>query len=224
MSLAAGDYIVFLNSDDWYSADAISELVSLAMSTNSDVTHANAYTVSSSGETTGTIKGWLNIGLLTRGMPARHETMLIKKEVYNEFGYYDESYSIIADYHYLIMLYTGGCSFAHLDKEILYFSLHGISNVDDDRRYSERARLFKDLFPFLGDTDIDVMKKKGRLSINQRRSLVEKYRNVHGSELFIDSMIYNIGDSVAKGEKNNGSLRDMVRSCVRSVLKILSLR
>jgi len=81
-----------------------------------------------------------------------------------------------------------------------------------------------DLFPFLSDTDIDIMKKKGRLSIKQRQSLVEKYRNVDGSELFIDSMIYNIGDSVAKGENNNGSLRDRLRYCVRTVLKILSFR
>ena len=218
--LATGDFVLLLNSDDWYSDDAVSLLVSHAINNDSQVTHANAYTVSESGNITGALNGWLNEGLYTRGMPVRHETMLVNKQIYNKYGYYDESYSIISDYHYLIKLYKNKCSFSHLDREILYFSEHGISNIDDEKRFSERARLFRVMFPFLEQPDLDLIKRKGRLAVNERLALINKYRQTDGAEDFINSMIFNIGASVAKGESNGrpgNILRKMKRWLIPNI-------
>lgn len=192
LSLATGSYILFLNADDWYRKDTVAQLVSKALASNADVTYADAYIVDPDGFLCKRLDSWLHYGLYTRGAPIRHETMLIKADVYNKFGMYDESYHIIADYDYMITLYNGNCSFSHIPEPLLYFRNNGISNVDDIKRQEDRAHLFRKLFPFLDDADLSILKKHGRLTIDTRRGLIEKYKGK--SERFVRSMEYNIAD------------------------------
>jgi len=192
ISLSSGSYILILNSDDWYENSAVLDLLTYAQRFDADVTHANAYTVSDQGKVTGRLKGWLHKGLYTRGMPIRHETMLVKNSIYNRFGYYDEHYRILSDYLYLVELYSGKSSFKHLKKEILNFSMHGASNIDIETRHEERSRFFKNMFPFLKDEDVNIMKKKGLLGIRERATLIKKYWHRDDNRLFVQSMAVNI--------------------------------
>ena len=194
LSLATGNYILFLNADDWYRKDAVELLLSNAVSSNADVTYADAYIVNSEGVLLRRLDSWLHDGLYTRGAPLRHETMLVKADIYNKFGNYDESYYIIADYDFMITLYHESCSFSHVPQPLLYFRNNGISSVDYEKRQADRVHLFRKLFPFLDDEDLSIMKRHGRLSTDTRLKLIEKHKGK--SELFIRSMAYNIADQV----------------------------
>lgn len=194
LSLATGSYIMFLNADDWYRKDAVELLLSNALASNADVTYADANIVAPVGLVYKRLNSWLHDGLYTRGAPLRHETMLVKADIYNKFGQYDESYYIIADYDFMVTLYDGCCSFSHVQQPLLYFRNNGISSVDYEKRQADRVHLFRKLFPFLDDEDLSIMKRHGRLSTDTRLKLIEKHKGK--SELFIRSMAYNIADQV----------------------------
>ena len=198
ISLASGDYIIVLNSDDWYAKDAIALLVKGALRSGSDITHANVYTVFDNGSVNSIMKGWLHDGLYTRGMPIRHETMLTKKSVYERFGYYDEKYKIISDYDYLISLYTGGCSFKHINKELLYFRTSGVSHKDAANRFTERKMIFGELFPFLDTSDLDLMARYGKMSHKLRIYFIKKYLSKRSASRLVRSMIYNLVFSIVE--------------------------
>lgn len=190
LSLATGNYILFLNSDDWYRRDAVKVLLDNAVKSGVDITHADANLVNAHGLVYQRVNAWLHDGLYTRGAPLRHETMLVKADIYNKFGKYDESYQVISDYDYMVRLYSGSCSFKHVAEPLLYFRDTGISNIDNEKRHADRARLFGRLFPFLDNDDLSIMKRQGRLSAETRRRLIEKHKGK--SELFERSMTCNI--------------------------------
>ena len=198
LRLASGNYILLLNSDDWYEKTAIDELTQAAMLSGADVTHADAKEINKGGRTINILRGWLHDGIFTRGTPIRHETMLVRKDIYNKYGYYDESYAILADYVYIVNLYKGGCTFKHVTQPMLNFRNTGVSYMSEERRFTERARLFKEIFPFLDEKDLDVMKRRGRLSIDARLQLIHKHAGK--SELFARSMAYNIADMAKEPE------------------------
>ena len=190
LSLATGSFILFLNSDDWYRRDAVRILLDNAVESGADVTHADADIVNSNGLVYQRVRAWLHDGLYTRGAPLRHETMLVKAEIYNKFGKYDESYHVISDYDYMVTLYNGSCSFKHVAEPLLFFRDTGTSNVDNAKRHADRARFFSKIFPFLDDEDLSILKRQGRLSAETRRRLIEKHKGK--SELFERSMTCNI--------------------------------
>jgi glycosyltransferase involved in cell wall biosynthesis len=192
ISLASGEYILILNSDDWYRQDAVALLVDAARTSGADVVHADANVVDARGKVRYRLKAWLHDGLYTRGLPLRHETMLTNRKVYERFGNYDKSYAVIADFPFVIALYEGNTRFQHLPEPILYFRWTGVSNTDHEKRERERRRLFHDLFPFLDDDDLDLM-KGGNLKIEDRLALLTKHKDK--SELFARSMAYNIADT-----------------------------
>lgn len=222
ISLATGNYILVLNSDDWYTRTAARDLVDVAEKTTADITHANVYTVSEEGKVTGVLKGWLHKGLYTRGMPVRHETMLIKNSVYNKFGYYSEEYLILSDFVYLVNLYNGNCTFSHINKSLLYFSLHGASYIDNDIRFEERSRFIKNMFPFLEQNDIDLLKIKRRASILDRFRLIRKYWRYNNSKLFISSLIVNIFYSLIDFRRLPTLLVKLVKSTWLSISRLIT--
>ncbi|MDH3380504.1 MAG: glycosyltransferase [Gammaproteobacteria bacterium] len=211
LSLATGDYILFLNSDDWYTPDAVSKLINSALKTGVDVTHADAMLIEN-GQTY-RMTAWLHDGLYTRGMPLRHETMLAKSEVFVKYGVYDTSYKILADYVHLIKLYDERCTFYHVREPLLYFRSTGVSYTDTVGRENERRRLFKDLFPFLDEDDLALLKVRRRLSVQDRVDMIDKHQG--RSELFSRSMAYNIADcyfeEVTKNHDSNYYFRRLAR-------------
>lgn len=188
LGLATGDYIIFLNSDDWYDSRAIELLAGCALASNADVVHADAYSVDGDGRVIGRINGWMHDGFYTKGMPLRHETMLVRRDVYDRFGSYDDSYRILADYELVARLHSGGCTFYHCREPVLYFRMTGISNVDDGVRIAERKIFFKSRFPFLRERDLEIMAQGA--SKKTRLLLLLKY--LFHSELFARSMACNI--------------------------------
>jgi len=193
LSLATGEYIIFLNSDDWYDRNAIAELVKTASRESADVVHADALAVSNSGFIVRKLTGWLDDSLYLSVMPLRHETMLVNKNIYNKFGGYDSSFKIIADYEFVIRLYNGCCKFIHLSSPLLFFRMTGISNINNTERLMERKRLFKMIFPFLDDYDLNILSNGA--TITERLQLMEKHKTK--SELYSRSMAYCIASPSA---------------------------
>jgi glycosyltransferase involved in cell wall biosynthesis len=201
LSLAAGDFIIILNSDDWYEDSAIEQLLNAVVRCDADVAHADACYVDSFGKKLHIEKAWLHDGIYTRGAPLRHETMLVSKNAYEQVGEYDESYKILSDYILMISLYDAGLKFIHVDIPLLFFRTTGISNNAVATKEIERARLFSRIFPFLDSDDLSILKKHGRLDRATRLKMLSKHKGK--SELFARSMAFNIADfQVREGDRN----------------------
>ena len=99
---ATGDIIGILHSDDvFYSSDTISKIVVSFQNSDADLVYANGMYVDKE-----------NISLVKRIYKAKpfgkcylnfgwiplHTTIYVKKEVFEDFGLYNESYSIASDY------------------------------------------------------------------------------------------------------------------------------
>ncbi len=192
LTLARGEYILLLNSDDWYRPDAIGTLVEAALAADAEIAHADAVTVNQDGRTTGALEGPLHAGLYTSGSLIRHETMLVRRDVYDRFGGYDTSYRIIADYLLAIQLLDADCRFEYVPERLLYFRETGISKTADALRLEERRRLFATLFPFLEEADLALL-TRGRLPNAEMVRLIGKYKN--RSEPFVRSLAFNIAAS-----------------------------
>ena len=186
--LSEGEYVILLNSDDWFAESAVEDLMFLSLKRGADVVHADALKVFGNEVSKSKIEGWLHVGFLTKGMPLRHETMLVRKEIYQKFGLYDISYSMIADYVFVATIYLAGVRFAHLKKAILFFSMDGYSNNFNDIRLKERCRLFQSLFGFLEERDLEALSHG--ISRSRRVGMMLKYFG--RSTLFFRSMLRNI--------------------------------
>lgn len=192
LGLASGEYIIFLNSDDWYRADAIELLLEAAERDEADIAHADAVAIDAKGREIGRIEHLLHAGLYTSACLIRHETMLVRRSVYEHLGWYDTSYKIIADYLFVMRAYYSGFRFSHVRKELLYFSNLGVSSTARDLRESERARLFSSLFPFLTPQDVDLL-VRWPLPTSDLSALISRYPDQ--SELFVRSLVINIANA-----------------------------
>jgi len=192
IGLATGDYILLLNADDWYQNDAVEVLLRAALSKDVAVVHADAIVVDDNGKKVAESRGWLHDGIYTLGASIRHETMLVRREIYDEYGVYDVSYRIIGDYEYMLRLYKAGVSFFHVNAPLLYFRGSGVSNTNIRQRSQERERLFRKLFPFLDQKDLNDLKISGRVPVKERIRLKNKHEGK--CALFESSMACNIAD------------------------------
>jgi len=156
LSLANGDYIIFLNSDDWFLKNAISLSLKNILDHQLDLSYAGFQYANQSGKCIIADEGraW-NDSMLILGIAGGHETILATQEAYNSVGIYDETFSIAADYDWTIRAYKKGLKAKLLHRNILIMELGGASfNVEKEKE--ENYRILKSNFP---EIDIHTINK-----------------------------------------------------------------
>jgi len=159
LALASGDYILILNSDDWYETDCVKVLVEAKLYAGTSFVSAPARYVDKHG-----VPGWVLRSShfdprLRFGMTLRHETMLLSAKIYNDIGPYDESFLIISDRILGISLLEKNYTHYEVPRVLLNFRNTGVSNVNEEGRLKEQDRLFKIIFPFLKTEDALELRK-----------------------------------------------------------------
>ena len=153
LELASGDYIIFLNSDDWYEPDAISRLVAAHEFSGCDFTGSLARYVRDDGGSSVLPSMTYDKSVLLR-MPIRHETMLIPAELYERVGRYDTRFPIIADFDFTVRLYQTGATYYEVNAPLLNFRTSGVSNTALDQLHAEHRALLARVFPFLSENEL----------------------------------------------------------------------
>lgn len=126
ISLAAGDIVGIINSDDWYEPDAVAKIVSEYEKTPADVVYGEIWLIDKEGNRTGCTR---------QSVLPPHPSMFVKREAYRKYGVFDTAYQIAADYDLMLRLLVHGASFSHLEEPIANFRQTGVSNT----RLFERA-------------------------------------------------------------------------------------
>lgn len=148
--LTQGEYCLFLNSGDFLAADDVLENLFMNNFTE-DIVSCGLILFNDKEE-------WLqlppnNISLYTfinGSLP--HPSTLIKREVLNNLGGYNETYRIVSDWcFFLDALIVNQCSYKVFDSVLSKFNCFGVSSTSESKRDDEMSHYLKIKFPCIMD-------------------------------------------------------------------------
>ncbi len=135
LSLATGDVVGFLNSDDVYAHDRVLEKIVRAFQhENADSVYGDLNYVQRD-DITKVVRHWKSHGFsqkkLRQGWMPPHPTFYLKREIYLKHGMFDTSFKIAADYDIILrFLGLNNISTTYVPEVLVQMRLGGVSNRD----------------------------------------------------------------------------------------------
>lgn len=143
---AKGDVLCWLNTDEYYAPDAL-EIVAEYFSAHPevDVLFGDCTFVDEAGDTVKVKREWG----FSRSMLTYYGTYIpscatfFRRRIMDDGHFLDESYRVCMDGEYYLRLAAAGYKFAHISRNLAYFTWHAtnISSVLSRQRTSERRRV-----------------------------------------------------------------------------------
>lgn len=145
---ATGEYVLMLNSGDFLVDEYVVERI-LPELDGTDIVQGNT----------------MNGGILDRGYGKSninflevqcghflHQASFCKRDLFDKYGYFDESYRYVSDTIFFIKtLGYGGATFRYVDIDIADFDLTGFSCINDEnirqQHWQEEMRMREELLP-----------------------------------------------------------------------------
>lgn len=152
VAASSRDLIGILNSDDWYSTEALSLVRERATAmSHIDIFHGNVQFVNDDKEPQGhPLRGARrpSKGLFRYDFPMWHPTMFVRADTYKDIGLYDTKYKIAADFDWAFRALEKKAEFYYIDQTLVHFRLGGISTSNtqlsqDEANEIRRAHGFK---------------------------------------------------------------------------------
>lgn len=141
ISMATGDIIGIINSDDWYETYAVEEVVACFRKTNADLVYGDMMEVHKN-ENRLMIAN--NLEELRVFMIIPHPTVFIRKKVYNICGGFDIRYKVVADYDLMLRLYNMGFNFQKVKRVLANFRMGGVSSREEELAVKESYRIARE--------------------------------------------------------------------------------
>jgi glycosyltransferase involved in cell wall biosynthesis len=146
--IAQGEYVQFINSGDWLVADDVIEKMLKALPECS-IFYGNMLKILPNGKIIRDRCEAGKISMLTfiKGS-LNHTPNLIKRSLFEKYGFYDESLKIVSDWKfYLNAVGLHDEPVAYIDLDIAWFDMKGISNINKSLHMKERKTVLKELLP-----------------------------------------------------------------------------
>lgn len=159
ITMATGDIVGIINSDDWYEPEAVEEIVKCFRATDTDVAYGEEWILNENRQR--------EYHTYRMGFPP-HPGMFVRREVYQKYGMYDLSYRIASDWDLILRFMAGGIRFERIDRVIANYSKTGISSVRilecaEETHEIELKYLEKDPGTFLNKNNIEESYDRARL-------------------------------------------------------------
>ena len=127
ISLAKGELVGIINSDDWYELDAVDNVVSSFLKyINYDVFYGVLRFFGPNGNISA-IQGTSHENI--RNAMISHPTCFVRRCVYEEHGIFNTKYKLASDYELILRLYLEGCKFLFIESILANFSYGGFSTI-----------------------------------------------------------------------------------------------
>lgn len=150
--LAEGDYIQILNSADCIAAPDVTEkmLAALKKAGNPAILYGNMIKCFSDGhrmvDRCFAGQEITMLGMFTGTL--NHDPAYIHRDLFEKYGYYDESLRIVSDWKwYLQAIILGGEKPQYADIDVTLFDMTGISETNKELNKAERKQVLEQLFP-----------------------------------------------------------------------------
>ncbi|MCP2500546.1 MAG: glycosyltransferase [Deltaproteobacteria bacterium] len=147
IALASGDLVGLLNCDDWYTPEAIEEVVRafLTQPDREAVVAGKWRVILEDIPMTITISPSLKFHV---GMPICHQAMFIPRALYRRFGVYDLRYRIGADLDLTVRFHVNGVKFVLIDAVIVNYRMGGSSAHYFREVGAEHSRILRSNLPW----------------------------------------------------------------------------
>lgn len=141
ISLATGDIIGIINSDDWYEPGVFGIVRRCFQESNAEVIYGKLNQIDAEGKINIQIPG--DIERLRYEMETPHPTVFIKRSLYEKYGAFQIKYKIAADYDLMLRLYTKGVKFYFCNKIFANFRLGGYAMQQGENCVEETLLISK---------------------------------------------------------------------------------
>jgi glycosyltransferase involved in cell wall biosynthesis len=167
--LCHGELIGMINASDYYESDAVKNVVdAYYQDPEAGIFHGNVNMLNSDGSFFKMKKTDTDISQLYRGMSLFHPSFFVKRSIYEQYGSYDTSFSIAADFDFALRCQLAGVKFYHIDRIICSFRKGGISAQQEIRGKEEVCQsLLKN--GFSKETIHEVFKEQEHLRLKNQR-------------------------------------------------------
>ncbi|MBK2094781.1 glycosyltransferase [Francisella philomiragia] len=153
IKLATGDYIGFLNSDDYYTNDIFEEYNIALIKEIVDYIYSDTvfYNINKSWSCEcDPPESFKFANSLHKGTQFCHQTLYVKREVFNKVGLFDTSFKISADYDFFLRLFNYKNNYfkgVYLSKKTCFFKMGGTSSSFLKTRVDELNVKLKNGYP-----------------------------------------------------------------------------
>ena len=136
IKMATGDIIGILNSDDTLASnETIAHIVKTFEETGADLTYGDLVYCRYIDKQLHVVRNWVSNDYdphsLRFGWMCPHPTLYLKKQVYDEQGYYKPQYRISADYDFILRVFAcKNYKKAYIPEVLINMELGGVSNRD----------------------------------------------------------------------------------------------
>jgi glycosyltransferase involved in cell wall biosynthesis len=180
IAAATGEYCLFLNSGDFLIEKLVLEKL-FASAPEADIVSCNVlkirpnnqYRRVSSPEAVSLHR------LCIHSLP--HQATLIRRELFKEIGMYTETFRIASDWEFFLKaLVTAGKSYSHIDLDLSFFRIGGISSRSENIELSrkESYTILKELFPYMAD-DLMEFRNFNNSNLGQMLALLKKHERLY---------------------------------------------
>lgn len=125
---ASGDYIIFMNSGDFFYDDTVLEKVQQRLTSDIDILYGDSVYFNDAGYRRVEVPPKkLTFSFFYSG-GINHQAVFIKRKLFHDYFFYNEEYKICADWEFFIVaicLYNS--TYKHLEETICYYDFSGIS-------------------------------------------------------------------------------------------------
>lgn len=140
---ATGDYVYFLNSDDFFCDEKVVADIAAAIRQNPTIDLVYGDVLMGSTEQ---LVRKPQVPVLTRESLCRkgfcHQALFARRELFERTGGFSEQFRIVADGDWLARALAAGATTLHVERDIAVFSLDGLSGTTkwrEEKRRSLRA-------------------------------------------------------------------------------------
>lgn len=150
--MATGDYIQILNSADCLAAPEVTEkiLAALEKAGNPTIFYGNMVKCFPDGNRM-VDKCFAGQEITMLGMytgTLNHDPSYIRRDLFDKYGYYDESLKIVSDWKwYLQAIVLGSEKPQYVDLNVTLYDMTGISETNKELDKAERKQVLEQLFP-----------------------------------------------------------------------------
>lgn len=150
--MASGEYVQILNSADCLASDEVTERMMKALTETGcpSILYGNMIKCFPDGRRM-VDKCFAGQEISMLGMftgTLNHDPAYIRRELFEKYGFYDESLKIVSDWKwYLQSIILGGEKPRYVDMDVTLFDMTGISETNKDLDKTERKQVLEQLFP-----------------------------------------------------------------------------